>query len=292
MKKLSPKDLLSDLVKEISTISERMSEQENSYKDRIAKLESENIEYHTRNRELSKDLSESRIKSSSTLECLKTKEKQLERYKSILNLTPGTDITKVKLLEYFTNEVIPHISNKIGSKYTEKIIEYLDKEILNKEESTDEERRELHDLALGTDLEFLCPYFISGYIKIDSKTLKSHIKNPTSLAYYNWKKSKLPSVLTRWGNMSCPIYSNVDIGIHNIVAFNESCLDDIFRYILDKYNHDFVTHAREHLTEILDSTKLRKEYGLSLKEDTLDIEQNIKAKRDIVIKYLSKKGLL
>ena len=37
MKKLSPKDLLSDFVKEIS-------EQEQSYKDRIAQLESDNME--------------------------------------------------------------------------------------------------------------------------------------------------------------------------------------------------------------------------------------------------------
>jgi hypothetical protein len=258
----------------------------------VLEVESEAKSLNLKNKELIKENNSLKDDNFKLSDRLKTKEKQLGRYKSILNLTPGTDISKLKLLEYFTNDIIPHISEKIGSKYTEKIIEYLDKEILNKEESTDEERRELHDLALGTDLEFLCPYFISGYIKIDSKTLKSHIKNPTSLAYYNWKKSKLPSVLTRWGNMSCPIYSNVDIGIHNIVAFNEYCLDDIFRYILDKYNQDFVTHAREHLTEILDSTKLRKEYGLSLKEDTLDINQNAKAKRDIIIKYLSKKGLL
>ena len=72
-------------------------------------------------------MNELKIKSSSTLECLKTKEKQLEKYKNLLNITPGTEATKVKLLEYFTETIIPNISGKIESKYTDKIIEYLDK---------------------------------------------------------------------------------------------------------------------------------------------------------------------
>lgn len=86
---------------------------------------------------------------------LEASNKRIIRYEKILKLTPGTPENKVELLEYFTNEVIPHISEKIGSKYTEKIIEYLDKEVLKKEEK--EKRNELHDLALGTRLEFLCP---------------------------------------------------------------------------------------------------------------------------------------
>ena len=248
--------------------------------EKLAQKDSEISELKSKNRDLSYAKTE-----------LKTKEKQLEKYKNILNLTPGTDITKVKLLEYFTNEVIPHISEKIGSKYTEKIIEYLDKEIVNK--SKEEEEEKLYTLVLGTSLEFLYPYLRCGYITdIDYKTLKSYIKNPSSLAFYNWKKDNLPSVMELCGNLSCPIYSNREIGIHNSKAFNESCLNDLLNYILCKYRQDFMEHVTDHFKEILGSAELRRKYGLSVKAETLDINENERVKRDTVIRFLKKKGLL
>lgn len=110
----------------------------------VLEVESEAKSLNLKNKELIKENNSLKDDNFKLSDRLKTKEKQLEKYKNILNLTPGTEVTKVKLLEYFTNEVIPHISEKIGSKYTEKIIEYLEKGILNKEEYNEKKSLEIN----------------------------------------------------------------------------------------------------------------------------------------------------
>lgn len=155
MKKLSPKDLLSNFVEEIT---ERMSEQEQSYKDRIAELELENKKYHSRNKELSKDLNELKIRSSSVLECLKTREKQLERYNNLLKLTPGNRDNKVELLEHFTETIIPAITEKIESKYTSKIIEFMNNLVIDEEE----EEEEIEEVISPSKIYYVYSHTMAG----------------------------------------------------------------------------------------------------------------------------------
>lgn len=111
---------LSSLSEKNNNIKENLSLEILELKDEVNKLRKERTI-------LSKEKEECNI-------LLKTKEKQLEKYKNLLNLTPGTEATKVELLEYFTETIIPYINEKIESKHTSKIKEYLEKGILNKEE--------------------------------------------------------------------------------------------------------------------------------------------------------------
>ena len=66
---------------------------------------------------------------------LETKKKRIKKYEKILHLTPGTISNKLELLEFFTEEIIPIIQEKIESKYTSKIKEFLNKAIINDKES-------------------------------------------------------------------------------------------------------------------------------------------------------------
>ena len=96
----------------------------------------------------------------------------------------------------------------------------------------------------------------------------------------------------RYGNLVCPLYSDNTNGIHNTIAFSEDCLNDLLQYILDNYGQDFIAHVNKHFTEILNSTELKRRYGLSAKAETLDINQDENIKRETIIKYLKNKGLL
>ena len=78
---------------------------------------------------------------------------------------------------------------------------------------------------MNTSLEFLYPYLRSGYITdIDYKTLKSYIKNPSTLAYKNWKEKIFDIVKTSRGHLSCPIYTDPDYGVHNPISFSDECV--------------------------------------------------------------------
>jgi hypothetical protein len=220
---------------------------------------------------------------------LEVSNKRNIRYENILNITPGANENKVELLEYFTNNIIPHISNKIESKYTSKIKEYLDKEILNKEK---EEGEELYNLVVGTHLEFLFPYLYSGWLKIDCRALKSYIKNPSTLAYSNWKNKIFDIVKKSRENRSCPIYKDKDFGLHNPISFSDECVMDLSQYFLDCGYKKYVECIQDSLLEILESNKLKIKYGLHVNTVELNLKSyhgNPSIVRDTLWKYISNK---
>jgi hypothetical protein len=96
----------------------------------------------------------------------------------------------------------------------------------------------------------------------------------------------------RYGNLVCPLYTDITNGIHNPITFNEDCLNDLLMSFLVDNREETIDFINGFLNNILDSNELKRRYGLSLKCDSLDINQNEMIKRDIVIKLLKNKGLL
>jgi hypothetical protein len=135
------------------------------------------------------------IKTLKTLELkLKTATEKNRKYEEILNLTPGTDSTKVELLEYFTSEVIPHISEKIGSKYTSKIIEFLDNTLsynFNKNEEKHLESNSQKYYVYSHTIEGeLFPFYIGFSRNIDGDYKRSKDFSTRSYSWFEYIFSK------------------------------------------------------------------------------------------------------
>ena len=270
MKKKTSIDVLSDIEKNIKDIENRLQEERKEIDSKISLLTIDKEELHLRNKELSKDLNSAKAKVEGLEAQLEIRNKRVERYQEIFKKLPGTPENKVELLEYFTNEIIPSISKKIESKHTNKIKEYLDKEILNREEEVGEE---LYNLVLGTHLEFLFPYLIAGYIEIDYRALKSYIKNPSTLAYKNWKKKIFDIKEISRGHLSCPIYTDVDFGVHNPISFSDKCVIELSAYFINGGNMEYIESLRGCLLKILNSNSLKIKYGLPVKTDVMVYEE-------------------
>jgi len=289
MKKKTSIDVLSDIGRNIKDMENRLLEERNEIDEKISLLVLDKEAIHLRNKELSKDLTGAKAKIEGLEAQLDIRNKRVERYQEIFKKFPGTNENKVELLEYFTNIIIPHISNKIESKHTNKIKEYLDKELLNKEK---EEGEELYNLVVGTHLEFLFPYLYSGWLKIDCRALKSYIKNPSTLAYSNWKNKIFDIVKKSRENRSCPIYKDKDFGLHNPISFSDECVMDLSQYFLDCGYKKYVECIQDSLLEILESNKLKIKYGLHVNTVELNLKSyhgNPSIVRDTLWKYISNK---
>lgn len=154
---------------------------------------------------------------------LKTKEKQLEKYKSILNITPGTIDNKVELLEHYVSIIVPILCEKAGSKYTSKIMEYLESVIIEDNELEDIPR---YKMVEGTVMEFLSPYLRLGYIEMDRKEIRGYIENPRT---FNYKEMEY--MIFAKNNLVCPMPTDKEAGIFNYRTFNKNCVDDLYLYL-------------------------------------------------------------
>lgn len=256
----------------------------------VSLVESEAESLNLKNKELIKEnkgLKDCNFKLSDRLE---TKQKQLEKYKNLLNITPGTNDSKLELLELFTETVIPFISEKIESNHTSKIIDYINTEILNKNKKEEEEEK-IWNNVLGTDLEFLYPYLREGYLNMNIKALKSYLNNMSSMAFLNWRKRILEPTIERAGNMSCPIFRDKLTGISNPITFNDSCLNNLLEYLADTKT-DFIPFIQDYFEEISESPILKKELGLPQNTDGLNIYTYEKLKRNTIMRYLQSKKIL
>jgi len=160
----------------------------------LSLVESETLSLNLKNKELAKEINSLKEDNLKLNDRLTTKEKQLERYKSILNLTPGTDTTKVELLEYFTSEVIPHISEKIGSKYTSKIIEFLDNTLSynfnkNEEKSLESNSQKYYVYSHTIEGE-LFPFYIGFSRNIDGNYKRSKDFSTRGYSWFEYIFSK------------------------------------------------------------------------------------------------------
>lgn len=85
---------------------------------------------------------------------LEVSNKRNIRYEKILNITPGTIENKLELLEFFTETVIPFISEKINSSYTSKIIEFMNNNFIE----DIEEREEIEEVTTQSNSKIYYVY--------------------------------------------------------------------------------------------------------------------------------------
>lgn len=148
------------------------------------------------------------------------------------------------------------------------------------------------NLLLGTEIEWIYPYIILANIKLDIKTIEKYIKNPNAHGFRFFVSNYIEPVKTRFGNLSCPLYNDISLGIHNQFTFSEECLNDLINYYLEIDRENFIEFINENLRLILDLPSLKRKYNLSQNIESLNIDTNESIKRDIAIKYLIKIGLL
>lgn len=148
------------------------------------------------------------------------------------------------------------------------------------------------ELFLGTDIEYIYPYLVVANLKLEYKVAEKFLLSYNSHGFRHFIDTYIEPIKMRFGNLVCPMYSDGTNGLHNPIAFNEDCLNDLLNYILNNDREDFFNFVSNFFTEILDSTELKRRYGLSSKAETLDINQNENIKRETIIKYLKNKGLL
>lgn len=257
----------------ILKILENVAIEINNLENQISELKNKEIQYKNEIK---------RIKP-----ILTTAQKKIKKYEEILHLTPGTNENKLELLEFFTKELVPIIQEKIESKYTSKIKEFLIK-IINPENEEGKEK-EISTLVLGTDLEFLYPYLKEKLVKINIKALKAFINNYNTLAFKNWYDS-VNSVITRTSHLSCPMYTDICCGIHNKKTFDINCLNDLINYYLKKDGNKFFNFINDNLIEILDSTSLKKKLCIPQNIIHINWDEYDEVKRYILIKYLQEIG--
>lgn len=147
------------------------------------------------------------------------------------------------------------------------------------------------DLLLGSDIEYLYPYIKVANLKLDTKTLEKYIKNPNCNSYNTFVDNYITPIRMRFGQLCCPLYTDVSIGIHNPTSFTSECLEDLYIYLYNKYQ-EFSQFVNDYLHKVLNDPLLQKSYGIKLNPTTINLDSNDPLKRGVIILFLKSKNLL
>lgn len=142
------------------------------------------------------------------------------------------------------------------------------------------------ELVLGTNIEYIYPYLIQANIQLEYKVVEKYIVGSNSHGFRHFLDTYICPIRMRFGNLVCPLYTDITNGIHNPLSFNEDCLNDLLNYLLENENTEFVGFVQKFYKEILNNTELKRRYGLSQNAEQIDINQSENIKRETIIKYL------
>lgn len=148
----------------------------------------------------------------------------------------------------------------------------------------------IESLFLGTDLEYIYPYLITGGVKLDFKSAEKYLSNPASHSVRFFIENYIEPIRSRYGDLVCPLPQDNVIGIHNHFSFTENCINDLILYYLSTHKENFEKFINEFFEQVLNTSQLKRKYNIGQNAESLNLDDSEKLKRDTIILYLKQLG--
>lgn len=147
---------------------------------------------------------------------------------------------------------------------------------------------QLKEKLIGSDNEFLLPYFLAFKIKEPLKTIEKLAEGPGAKSRWIYSNLIQPRIdLSESNLLVCPLPNDSVNGVHNPMSFHKRCLDSLFSHIINK-DPSFLKLVQEFIIEVIENKQLRKQYKIAAEEvSDFNIDNYEKLKRDLVALYIN-----